>query len=130
MPHPSLSHLAALLGTLTTLMSLYTFISPLAASCHHGFDLTPARATSASAKVDANAALIYVRLFGGRNLVLALFAFYVQRRPKAMDTVLMCLVVGAAVDALVTRIEGVEGMVWQHVVGGLVFGGVGWGLVR
>ena len=56
-----------------TAVSIYTFISPIAAPHYHGFGLT-----STAAATGSNATLAFAPIFGGRNLTLALamFAFY------------------------------------------------------
>ena len=73
MLHPWLPHAALLLAIGNTAVSIYTFISPIAASHYHGFSLT-----STAAATGSNAALAFAPVFGGRNLTLALamFAFY------------------------------------------------------
>ena len=126
MLHPWFLHAALLVALFSVAVSLHTFVSPLAAARNHGFDLG-----SSSAAGGPGAGLAFVPIFGGRNLAvaLAMFAFYWQRWPKALGTVLLCCTVSAVVDVVVTSRWGMEGMAWQHVGGAVVLGVVGWGLV-
>ena len=121
MLHPWLPHAALLLTLSSTAVSFYTFVSPVAAARNHGFDLNSAKTP----------AVVFVPIFGGRNLAIALamFAFYWRRRPKAIGTVLLCCTASAVVDTVVTSQWGMEGMVWQHVIGAGVLGALGLALV-
>ena len=121
MLHPWLPHAAFLLALASTAVSISTFVAPLTAARNHGFDLETAESPT----------LAFVPIFGGRNLAVALtmFAFYWQRRTKALGTVLLCCTASAVVDAVVTSQWGTEGMAWQHVIGAVVLATLGLGMV-
>ncbi|MCJ1303323.1 hypothetical protein MMC08_006131 [Hypocenomyce scalaris] len=129
MPHPWAVPLALLFASYGTALSLYTFISPLAAARLIGLDLEPP--TISVSPPPGDLALRFVPLFGGRNLAvgLAILAFYWQRMPRAMGTVLICCAAAGVVDTVVMGVWGMAGKAWGHAVGTAVMGVTGWGLM-
>ncbi len=117
-------HLALLLAVGTVLVSINTFVSPLSAARMHGFDLE--RPDGGSTLLE-NPSIRFVPIFGGRNLAIALamFSFYWQRNSKALGTLLICCIVSATVDIVVTNHVGIAETAWIHVIGAGVLGVLG-----
>ncbi|MCJ1258893.1 hypothetical protein MMC24_006727 [Lignoscripta atroalba] len=125
MPHPWALPAALIFGTYGSALSIYTFLSPLPAARLFGLDISP------SFSPRENPAHGFVPVFGGRNLALGLMilAFYMQRMPRAVGTVLMCMTAAGTVDTVVMALWGMEGKAWVHGIGTVMMGMVGWGLL-
>ncbi len=128
MPHPWALRTALLFTTFGNVLSIYTFVSPLAAARMFGLDLEPSVGDQPSSE---NKALLFVPVFGGRNLAigLAIFVFYWRRMPKAMGTLLLCCTVAGFVDIVVTGAWGMQGKAWTHATGTAIMGLSGWGMM-
>jgi hypothetical protein len=126
MLHPWLPH-AALLAIDKTPQSVSTFSPPPSQLLTIMVSASPLPLLPQ----DQNAEPAFVPIFGGRDLApaLAMFAFYWQQRLKAIGTVLLCCPVSAFVDTVVTSQWGIEGMAWQHAIGGGLLGYLSLGLI-
>lgn len=125
MPHPLALPTALLFLGSGTILSLYTFISPIAAARIYGIDLQQSTGNPPDADYR------FVPVFGGRNLALGLatFAFYWQGMPRAMGTLLLCLTVTGMVDIVVTSLWGMKDKAWTHAAGTVIVGLAGWGML-
>ncbi|TKA75854.1 hypothetical protein B0A49_05058 [Cryomyces minteri] len=126
MPHLWALPTALVFGAGGSALSLYAFVSPGGAARIFGLDIEKSNSASSN-----DLALQWVRIFGGRNLAigLAIFAFYLQRMPRAVGTLLLCITAAGTVGTVVTGLWGVTDKAWGHAVGTTVLGLTGWALV-
>jgi len=131
MPHPWIQFTALIYASFGILLGLYTFISPISAALLFGIDLASPPSNPATPPFTNNPAIHFVRVFGGRNLAigLAVFAFYWQRMPRAIGTLLLCCTACGVVDTVVTGAWATRGSALVHAVGAGVMGAVGWGMM-
>ena len=111
------------------ILAIAAFVSPQAAARNFGIDVTKSANDIASSD---NPAILFVRIFGGRNLAVtvAIFAFHWQRMYRAMGILLLCSTVSGVNDIVVTSQHGMKGALLTHAIGTLMLGLAGWGLLN